>query len=287
MSNQGGCGACYAFAAVGAMEGAWAIHGTNSLNLVRYLAPPQPGILYTCCRTGTSCRIITPLSVMFSGPKKELAPLSVQNIVDCSLPEGNMGCRAGSMVMAYNYTKINHGIDTAESYPYTGKPGTCAFKAGSNIGATISGWQQVSGSTDGSAPVNISNLMHAVATQGPVAVGIDANSQFHQFYHGGYYSGNCTFTSGYTICMGDCGKLPKDLNHAVLIVGYGDEQPGVDQCPGKADMPSGHCPYWIVKNSWGPGWGEAGYFKLYRSIDQEDDESNVCGIGHDANLPLI
>lgn len=129
--------------------------------------------------------------------------------------------------------------------------------------------------------------MHAVATQGPVAVGIDANSQFHQFYHGGYYSGNCTFTSGYVICMGDCGQKPTDLNHAVLIVGYGEEKPGVDQCPGKADMPSGHCPYWIVKNSWGATWGENGYFKLYRSADPTDHESNVCGIGHDANIPTI
>ena len=117
VSNQGGCGACYAFAAVGAMEGAWAIHG----------------------------------------PNKELTPLSVQNIVDCSAPEGNMGCRAGSMVMSYNYTKVNKGIDSAASYPYTGKASACAFKAAS-VGATISDWEQVSGSTDGSAPVNISNV---------------------------------------------------------------------------------------------------------------------------------
>lgn len=37
------------------------------------------------------------------------------------------------------------------------------------------------------------------------------------------------------------------MNHAVLVVGY--------------DM-SASPPYWIVKNSWGTGWGEAGYFRM-------------------------
>lgn len=54
-----------------------------------------------------------------------------------------------------------------------------------------------SGSPDGGGVVNISNLQHAVATMGPVAIGIDANSALHQFYQGGYYSGNCTFTGSY------------------------------------------------------------------------------------------
>ena len=47
------------------------------------------------------------------------------------------------------------------------------------------------------------------------------------------------------------------LNHEVTVVGYGS-QGGVD--------------YWLVKNSWGTGFGESGYIKIKRGTGH-------CGIG--------
>lgn len=56
--------------------------------------------------------------------------------------------------------------------------------------------------------------------------------------------------------------LHSKIDHGVLIVGF-----GVSEYP----LFNKTLPYWIVKNSWGPSWGEHGYYRVYRG-------DNTCGI---------
>lgn len=98
-------------------------------------------------------------------------------------------------------------------------------------------------------------LKVAVAKYGPVAAAIDAGQQSFQYYSKGiYYDEKCH------------NKL-EDLNHAVLVVGYGVEPDGQK--------------YWLVKNSYSSKWGIDGYVKIAR------EKNNHCGIATQALYPLV
>jgi cathepsin L len=172
---------------------------------------------------------------------KKMVPLSEQNLMDCSTSQGNQGCDGGLMTQAMQYIISNGGIDTEASYPYTAQDGTCHYNS-ANSAATLSGFVNVNQGDE-------SDLQQKVAL-GPTSVAIDASQSSFQFYSTGvYYEPNCSSTQ---------------LDHGVLAVGWGVS--GGDQ-------------YWIVKNSWGTDWGQAGYIWMSRN------KSNNCGIATMATLP--
>ncbi len=93
------------------------------------------------------------------------------------------------------------------------------------------------------------NLQNAVANIGPITVAVNAND--FQFYGGGIFNP--------AVCE-------KPVNHAVVVVGYGTLD-GQD--------------YWIIKNSWGTGWGMDGYMYLARNA------GNKCAIASYAYYPVV
>jgi C1A family cysteine protease len=106
----------------------------------------------------------------------------------------------------------------------------------------------ISGYTD-VPPNSDAALMAAVAKQ-PVSVAIEADQASFQFY-----------TSG--VMTAACGT---NLDHGVLVVGYNSAA-------------------WIVKNSWGPDWGDSGYIQLARG--DAYDPAGQCGILSDPSYPTV
>lgn len=157
----------------------------------------------------------------------------------------NNGCEGGSMVKAFQYI-IDNGLCSNLSYPYTAEDGQCNNTCKSLV--KISNYSDV-------IQNNEEMLMRAVQHQ-PVSVAIQANKRSFQMYKSGVYSDP------------DCGF---ELDHGVLLIGYGyDKTYNMD--------------YWIIKNSWSKSWGENGYIRIQRNID---DSRGLCGIAMDPSVPII
>jgi cathepsin L len=172
----------------------------------------------------------------------KLVSVSEQNLMDCSTAYGNQGCNGGLMTAAFQYVVANKGIDTEASYPYTVKQGTCHYSV-ANIGATIAGYKNVAAGSEAA-------LITAINTQ-PVSVAIDASHNSFQLYKTGtYYEPACSSSR---------------LDHGVLAIGYGTDTTG---------------DYFLVKNSWGTGWGIQGFIQMARG------KNNNCGIATQAAYPI-
>jgi len=172
-----------------------------------------------------------------------LVSLSEQYLIDCSTE--NNGCQGGLMDTAFEFVIQNGGICSEQEIPYEAKqhlfckPCTKSVKISSCVDVT---------------PNNQLHLKDAVS-KGPVSIAIEADTSVFQFYSGGVI---------------DNVKCGTNLDHGVLIVGYGNEN-GKD--------------YWLVKNSWGFNWGDGGFVKIARSSSVNDP--GICGIAMQPSYPVL
>lgn len=133
-----------------------------------------------------------------------------------------LGCNGGNPAFAMAYAMVSPE-DLETDYPYQARTGSC--QAGSHQGKVkVAGVHPV-------IPFVGSQLRAAIA-QGPTAVTVAASSTVFQSYRSGIINSSAC---GYSI------------DHAITAVGYGTE---------------GGQDYYLVRNSWGTGWGEQGYAKI-------------------------
>jgi len=157
--------------------------------------------------------------------------LSPQGLVSCD--KKDLACNGGWPQYAADFL-VSTGIPTEQCFPYssgTGRVEACPTKC-----------------KDGSTPqyykysswdycIGVAAMEAAVSTYGPIAVSMAVYQDFFTYSSGIYKYTGGSGLAGY---------------HAVKLVGYGAD-------------------YWIVANSWGTTWGEAGFFRIAKGI-------NNCGI---------
>ena len=127
-----------------------------------------------------------------------------------------------------------HGQELETDYPYTARDGTCKYSSGKGK-VNVKAINNV-------AARSVPQLKAAIA-KGPTSVTVEADRSVFQMYTSGVLNSSA------------CGT---QLDHAITAVGYGND--------GTQD-------YYIVRNSWGAGWGDQGYIKIAAVAG-----TGICGI---------
>jgi len=165
-------------------------------------------------------------TLMTQGMPNTNLDLAEQILISCQNPDG---CSGGWPSAASAYI-ASTGLPLEECFPYMAYD---AQDGGSSVPCNdaCQNWQNSTYKIldYGSVSFSVPAIKDALVNSGPLVTTFNVYYDFY-LYNGGIYE----YTTG-----------TYQGGHAVLIVGYDD----VNQC-------------FIVKNSWGTGWGESGYFRI-------------------------
>eukprot|EP01084_Bolivina_argentea_P249179 417022_1 len=237
VKNQEACGTCWAFSTTGNIEGQWFINGSN-----------------------------------------KLIGLSEEFLSDCD--SNDCGMFGGWPYLAMDYIISRNGIPSEEAYPYccdcTIYGPNCYPCMATNYNKTMCGnhddlycnktwngdhcpsndWTPAAVIKDWMAiSQNETDMAIALYNLGPLSIAMNAEA-LQRYKSGIYDPKNCN---------------PKDLDHGVLVVGYGT---------------SGSNDYWKVKNSWGSSWGMQGFILICRDCNKNGRDGE-CGILMEPNIPTF
>jgi cathepsin B len=198
----------------------------------------------------------------------EVVRISSQELMTCCGYCG-YGCDGGYPVMAWRYW-VQKGLvtgflygDTTTCQPYTLEPcdhhvnGTlslcpatidatpaCSTTCISEYDGLFETDKHVGDSYYAIVSKNVEQIQTEILNNGPVEATFEVYADFY------------TYKSGvYQHVSGD-----DEGGHAVKFIGWGTED-GTD--------------YWLVANSWNEEWGDAGYFKIIRGVDECGIESAI------------
>jgi CSLREA domain-containing protein len=159
--------------------------------------------------------------------------LSEQFLISCN-PYG-FSCAAGGWwafdLFQNDISSIGSGpgaIYTTD-YAYTGLDTACV--AGASHHEQLASWSYVGDNALSIPPAE--DIKRAIQEHGPVAAAVCVGTEFFKYKSGVFNTNEASACGGYSI------------NHAIVLVGWNDVE-GV----------------WLLRNSWGTGWGESGYMRI-------------------------
>ncbi len=206
----------------------------------------------SCWAFGT----VGPLEFWVSYLCGKVEDLSEQYLVSCN--EDGWSCSGGWFAHDYHQWKIprtknesDAGAVLEANFLYKGSDVACngphahAYK--------INSWTTV----DGYPLPSVAAIKQAIYNHGPVSAAVCVGSQFQGYHDGIFVVDDCSY----------------GVNHAVTLVGWNDNP---------SDPANG---YWILKNSWGTGWGMSGYMHIRYGVSKVGYAANYIDFSNCNSIP--